>query len=158
MPPQAASVSRVILTFATLACATEPSGRPAMVVLAKAPSGWAENLLPIPAPVAQLADVDGNLVAQAGREITVAITAGEGVIVGVATVPTDTLGAATFDGLALTGPLGEKTLTFSSPGLLSASTSVNLTAGPAIPAESDFGCFLDDQGRIYCLDPNPVVE
>jgi hypothetical protein len=112
------------------ACATEPSGRPAMLVLTRAPSGWAQNLVPIPAPVVQLADADGNSVAQAGTEITVAITAGEGTIVGVASVPTDTMGAATFEELALTGPVGEKTLTFSSPGLLSARSTINLTAGP----------------------------
>ena len=158
MPRQAASVSCVILTLAALACGTEPSGRPAMVVLTRAPSGWAQNLVPVEAPVAQLADADGSSVAQAGTEITVAITAGEGAIVGAATVPTDALGAATFEDLALTGPVGEKTLTFSSPGLLSASSSINLTADPTAPAESDFGCFLDDQGRTYCLDPNPVVE
>jgi adhesin/invasin len=92
-------------------------------------------------------------VVQVGTEITVAITAGEGVIVGVATIPTDTMGAATFEDLALAGPVGEKILTFSSPGLLSASSSVNLTAGPAASIAPSDG--TDQSAAAGTLVSNP---
>lgn len=121
-----------LLALSALACGTEPSGQPAMLVLTRAPHGWMQTRVPISrAPIAQLADADGNAMVQVGTEITVAITSGEGTVVGVPSVRTDTTGAATFEELALAGPVGEKTLTFSSPGLLSASSSINLTAGPA---------------------------
>ena len=94
----------ISLLALALACGTEPSGQAAMLVLTRAPHGWMQNRVPISrAPIAQLADADGNAMVQVGTEITVAITSGEGAVVGVASVPTDTLGAATFEELALAG-------------------------------------------------------
>jgi hypothetical protein len=68
----------------------------------------------------------------AGVEVTAAITAGGGALLGRTAVRTDTTGAATFEDLSISGTVGEKTLTFSSFGLPGARSSINLTAG--VPA------------------------
>jgi hypothetical protein len=226
-----------------------------MLVLSAAPPGWLQSRSPFSRqPLVQLADADGKPVRKVGTEITVAISAGGGTLDGLTTVNTDTMGAALFEDLSMAGKTGAKILTFSSPGLGTASSSVNLTAGEAaiiganggssqsgvvgtavvvlpsvlvtdldanpiadvtvifavasgggsitgeaavtdasgaaslgawtlgaiagpnevtatalglsgspvsfiatgmLPASSPFGCFHDDQGRVYCVDPNP---
>jgi hypothetical protein len=121
-----------LLAISLIACWNEPNQPAAMLLLTRAPSGWAQNreLFSV-RPIAQLADADGDVVLDVHTKITVAITSGEGTLLGVTTVGTDTLGAATFEDLTLVGPVGAKTLSFSSPGLLSARSSINLAAGVA---------------------------
>jgi hypothetical protein len=130
--PESSVAYIALLALSVLACATEPTGQPTMLVLTRAPAGWAEIGVPLPgAPVAQLADADGNPVKQAGTDVTVTISAGEAELIGPTTVMTDTIGAAAFEDLSMTGTVGPKTLTFSSPGLLGAKSTINLTAEAA---------------------------
>jgi hypothetical protein len=150
-----------LLALCGLACSTEPSvpGPPALLVMIAAPSGWQQNGIPFARkPVIQLADRDGNAVEQAGTMITVAITSGGGALGGITAVATADTGLAIFEDLSITGPVGEKTLTFSAPGLVSATSTLNLTAGPAgsglLPGS---GCFVDDKGRTYCADPGSLL-
>jgi hypothetical protein len=158
-----------LLALLGIACWNEPNQPAAMLVLTRAPSGWAQNrTLFSAAPVAQLADAEGDVVMDVHTKVTVTITTGEGTLLGVTTVDTDTLGAATFEDLTLAGPVGEKTLTFSSPGLLSARSSLNLTAG--VPASLVVEDGNDQSGppgtivatapsvRVADLDGNPVVN
>jgi hypothetical protein len=71
--------------------------------------------------VIQVADAQGNPVAQAGVPITASIISGGGTLGGALTVNTNASGAAIFSGLKVTGIAGPRTLSFSSPGLASAS-------------------------------------
>jgi hypothetical protein len=157
-----------LLALFGLACSTGPDvpGPPALLVLTKAPSGWQQSGVPFARPpVIQLADIDGNAVPQAGTLVTVAITSGSGTLGGVTAVVTADTGMAVFEDLSIAGTVGEKVLTFSSPGLVSATSTLNLTAGPAgsglLPGS---GCFVDDKGRTYCADPgslwlpNPLAQ
>lgn len=41
--------------------------------------------------------------------------------------------------------------------LIVAVALTSCSAGPTEPpADSIYGCFADDQGRTYCVDPNPM--
>ena len=84
-----------------------------------------------PAPVIQLRDAAHNPVTTAGIAVTVALTGG-GALSGTASVNTDGSGQATFTGLSIAGLVGNRTLQFSSTGLVGVqSGNINLTAGPA---------------------------
>jgi hypothetical protein len=97
-----------------------------------AASGWQQSGVPFARPlVIQLADADGNSVPQAGVIVTATITSGAGTLGGVTAVATADTGMAIFEDLSITGPVGEKTLTFSAPGLVSATSTLNLTTAPA---------------------------
>ena len=83
-------------------------------------------------PVIQLQDALGNPVAQSGKQVTVSVTGGGATLAGTLTVSTNANGTATFSGLALSGPVGSYTLTFTASGLTSAvSGSILLSAGAA---------------------------
>ena len=83
-------------------------------------------------PVIQLQDALGNPVAQSGKQVTVSVTGGGATLAGNVTVSTNASGTATFSGLALSGPVGSYTLTFTASGLTSAvSGSILLSAGAA---------------------------
>jgi Big-like domain-containing protein len=153
------SVVGALLALSALACWNEPNEHAAMLVLTSAPSGWAQNRVTLPRePVVQLTDADGNPVKQAGTDVTVAITAGQGVLVGPMTVRTDTSGAATFEDLSLAGEVGVKTLTFSAPGLLGAKSTINLIAGVAASiAARDGNGQTGTPGAAVALQPSVLV-
>jgi hypothetical protein len=82
-----------------------------------------------PQPIIQVRDTFGNDVS-GNRSITVAASTGG--LNGNTTVSTNSNGSATFSGLALTGLVGNRTLSFSSSALTTlTSDSIELTAGPA---------------------------
>jgi hypothetical protein len=142
-----------LLALSGLGCGTEPGvpGPPALLVMMAAPSGWQQNRVPFARkPVIQLADADGNAVEQTGTVITAAITSGGGTLGGATTVTTADTGMAVFEDLSIAGAVGEKTLTFSAPGLVSATSTLNLTAGPA-------GTILVHQGDNQSAAPGAVV-
>jgi hypothetical protein len=122
-----------LLSFA-LACGDETGpadvAAPAKLVLTTPPPASAQNhVVLVPQPVIQLQDASGAPVAQTGTIITAAITAGDGRLEGSSTATTDGSGAASFTDLSLGGPVGEKTLTFSAPGVAGATAILMLTAG-----------------------------
>ncbi|HLL82900.1 MAG TPA: invasin domain 3-containing protein, partial [Longimicrobium sp.] len=83
-------------------------------------------------PVVQLQDVNGNAVAQAGVGVTAAIATGGGTLGGTATINTDASGTATFTDLAISGTVGDRTLSFSATNLTGVSSgTVSVTAGAA---------------------------
>jgi hypothetical protein len=84
------------------------------------------------APALQLRDAGGNAVAESGVTVTVAIASGPaGTLSGTLSVATSASGLATFPNLAITGPLGDYTLTFTAAGLSAATSgTVTLVAGP----------------------------
>jgi hypothetical protein len=151
-----------LLALCGLACSTGPDipGPPALLVLTKAPSGWQQSGVPFARPpVIQLADADGNAVFQAGTIVTATITSGAGTLGGTTAVVTADTGMAIFEDLSITGLVGEKTLTFSAPAagqrrslgsLVSATSTLNLTAGPA-------GTILVHQGNNQSAAPGAAV-
>ena len=97
----------VTLPATQLSISTPPSGTAA--------SGTAFSVQ----PSIQLRDAGGSAVAQAGVQVSVAITGGSGALVGASTATTNSSGIATFAGLGIAGTIGFYTLTFSAPGLTS---------------------------------------
>jgi len=82
--------------------------------------------------VVEVRDANGNPVTLAGINVTAAIASGGGSLTYTTTVATDANGRATFTDLAISGSVGDRTLTLSS-GTLTAATSdtISLSAGPA---------------------------
>src|SRR5207248_3317549 len=69
---------------------------------------------------------------QAGVTITAAIATGGGTLGGTVTAATNGSGVASFTNLSISGTAGERTLTFSAAGFVSAASGpVNVTAGAA---------------------------
>jgi DNA/RNA endonuclease G (NUC1) len=73
-------------------------------------------------PVVQIEDGAGSPAAQAGVPVTAAIASGGGTLGGTVTVNTDASGVATFTDLSITGTAGPRTLSFTAPGLSSATS------------------------------------
>jgi hypothetical protein len=122
------------LTSATTSPAFSITAGPASrLALTTQPSASAANgAVFAQQPVIQLRDAAGNAVSQAGVVVTAAIASGGGTLGGTLTATTDAFGVATFTNLAITGIVGERTLTFTAPNLTSVtSNSINITAGAA---------------------------
>ncbi len=113
--------------------ATGQAGAASTLAMSSQPSTSAQSGIVLAAqPVIQLQDALGNPVAQGGKQVTVSVTGGGATLAGNLTVSTNSNGTATFSGLALSGPVGPYTLTFTASGLTSAvSGSIALSAGPA---------------------------
>jgi hypothetical protein len=108
-------------------------GPAAKIVIVTQPSSTAQAGVAFPQqPVIRVQDASGNNVAQAGVTVTAAIASGGGTLGGTSTATSDASGAATFTNLSIGGTAGNRTLSFSSAPLTSAtSNTINLTAGAA---------------------------
>lgn len=76
-----------------------------------------------PQPVLQLADPDGNPLAQAGVAVTVQIASGSGSLDGSTTATSDDAGQVAFADLVIRGSTGLRTLIFAADGFASAISS-----------------------------------
>ena len=104
-------------------------GTPSQLAIRTQPDGANSGLPLRTQPVLEVRDAAGNLVTTAGQTVVASLATGEGTLTGVATAIAVN-GVATFNGLGITGLIGPRALTFSSPGLSSAtSASFNLAAG-----------------------------
>jgi hypothetical protein len=110
-------------------------------------------------PVVQLADVSGNVVAQANILVTAVLTSGTGALGGTLTATTGTGGAATFSGLMVTGAAGNFTLGFSAPGVTSATSAVIAIAPPTLPslAGTWSGTWLDTRYNVGGTITNVIL-
>ena len=117
------------LTFHAIALA----GAPAQVSIITQPSTVAQSGIAFATqPAVQLLDAFGNRSPRSGVAITAAIATGGGQLAGSLTATTDTAGRAAFTNLNVSGLIGSRTLSFSSPGLTPATSgAINLVAGPA---------------------------
>lgn len=108
-------------------------GAAAQLAVTTQPSSTAQAGVAFPQqPVIRVQDASGNNVAQAGVTVTAAIASGGGTLGGTSTATSDASGAATFTNLSIGGTAGNRTLSFSSAPLTSAtSNTINLTAGAA---------------------------
>ena len=83
-------------------------------------------------PIVQLEDQNGNPTPQAGVTVTATVSSGPSGSLTNATATSDASGRAAFSGLALTGQVGNYTLSFSASGLTGVTTSpFAITVGPA---------------------------
>src|SRR5687768_1737943 len=107
-------------------------GAPAKLVFSTQLPGSAQSGVAFaPQPVLQLADAGGNLVAQSGVAVTATLASGGGTLTGTTTTTTNSTGAAAFTNLALNGPAGTYSVSFSAPNLTPISGLVGLGAGVA---------------------------
>lgn len=108
------------------------AGDATQLTFTAAPPATAVNATPLPgAVVVQLRDGTGNPVAQSGTLVSVSLSGPAGVLAGPASAITAADGSATFNGLIITGTVGEYTLTFAAAGVSAAvSNPIALQAGP----------------------------
>ncbi len=111
---------------------TVTPGAATQLALTTAPGGTAANgALLSPQPVVRLRDVSGNDVLANGTPITAALASGAGTLGGTLAVNTDANGVSAFTDLAITGVTGDRTISFTSPGLASATSgTISITPGP----------------------------
>jgi hypothetical protein len=109
-------------------------------------------------PIVRLRDGSGNVVSQAGVNVTVVIASGGGAIGGTTTIATDAGGIATFTNLSIIGTIGARTLRFSASGFPNVtSSSVNITAGtPSALSISTQPGSTATSGAV--LGPQPVIR
>ena len=106
---------------------TVTPGAAAVLALRAQPAGAAIGSMLTTQPVVEVRDANGNVVIASSAPVTVAITSGGGTLGGTTTVNAVS-GVATFS-LSIAGSAGARILSFSSPGLASA-TSAELTMTP----------------------------
>ncbi len=121
------------LTGVTSGAIALTAGPAAALALTTQPAAVAQSgVVLTQQPVVRLEDASGNPVAQAGTVVTASIATGGGSLGGTLTATTDPQGSAAFNGLALSGTVGSRTLRFAATGLLPDTSGViGLTAGPA---------------------------
>jgi hypothetical protein len=117
-------------------------------------------------PVVQLRDAFGNAVTSSGVTVTAAASGGT---LGGATVAATSNGAATFTGLSLTGPAGQYTISFTTPGVpslesgvvaltLATPTTLNLTTQPSASAQSGAAFAVQPVVRLVDAGGSPVPQ
>ena len=106
------------------------SGQSGQLVIKTQPPGAAQGGVALqPQPVIQAQDGSGHALG-VGIQITAGVSAG-GLLTGALTVPTDASGEAHFADLALGGPDGTYTLTFTAPNLAAAESNPIMLATTA---------------------------
>ncbi len=114
------------LTGATSSSITVTAPTATQLAITTQPAGSTSGLNLTTQPVVEVRDAGGVLVAGSTASVTAAITTGNGVLVGTATVNAVN-GVATFTNLRVNGS-GAQTLTFTSSGLTSAAANSFITA------------------------------
>lgn len=104
-------------------------GAPVALAIRTQPNGAAAGTPLTVQPVIEVRDAAGNVVTTATSAITATIASGGGTVTGTTTVNA-VGGVATFSSLILDGTIGDRTLTFSAPGLTAVtSATFGLQAG-----------------------------
>jgi len=157
------------LTPATSAALVLTAGAASQLAFVTGPPATAANAVTLAPPiVVQVRDASNNPVATGGVPITGSISSGAGGVLS-GTLLRSTVGAdASFNDLVITGPVGNYTLQFTSPGVatVTAPSPVALTAGPAAalgfavvpPGSATSGVALTPQPQVQVRDQsgNPV--
>jgi Bacterial Ig domain/Bacterial Ig-like domain (group 1) len=121
------------LTPVTSQTITLGAGSANRIVILQQPSSSAINGVVFPQqPIVQVQDAAGNPVPTAGLAIAASIQDGQPALgpSAVVNATTDGTGTATFSGLRITGVVGNRTLSFSRPGLVAVeSNQISVTAG-----------------------------
>ncbi len=121
------------ITAVTSSTIVLSAGVAAQLAVATQPSDTAQSGIAFPRqPAIQVRDAAGNNVSTAGRTVTASIATGGGALGGTVGGTTNAAGLATFTNLAISGTVGNRTMSFASTGLTSAtSASVTIVAGAA---------------------------
>jgi hypothetical protein len=123
-----ASTAGLNVTFS----ATGIAGPPTRLTITTQPGAGQSGIPLTVQPGLQLRDGNNNGVSQSGIGITGAIASGGGLLGGSVTVSTNVNGFAGFTDITVSGLVGARTLSFSSPGLTGVtSASFTIAAGPA---------------------------
>ena len=127
------SFSAPLLPVATSALITITAGAATQLTITTQPSATVTSGVAFAQqPVLQLRDAVGSAVAQAGVLVTAALASGNPALGGTLTATTNASGVASFTNLAITGGAGDRTLSFSAPGLTGATSgTVTIAAGAA---------------------------
>src|SRR5205807_977383 len=140
--------------------ATATAGTATQLTISTQPSATAQSGAAFDQqPVLQLRDASGNPVSQAGVTVTAVVATGPtGATVTNAAATTTGSGAATFNGLAISGPVGNYTLRFGS-GSLSAPTSgtIALSAGAAATIAANSATSQSATAGTAVNAPPPVI-
>jgi hypothetical protein len=109
-------------------------GAPAKLAVITPPSTLARSRAPLPTqPVIQVQDASGNPIRQAGTVVVASLTTPNTSLTGESAT-TDENGRAVFAALTITGIPGPKDITFSAPGLQSASARVTVMSVETVSA------------------------
>ena len=132
----------VLISLVPQACSTERATAPrvaATLVMVRSPSQAPQNrVVFVTQPVVQLLDADGNPFPEQGRVVTASLTGG-GTLSGTLTAVTSADGTAAFTDLSISGKVGPRTLTFTSPGLVPAEVVVTLRSGEPVSIRAHGG-------------------
>ncbi|HEV8124355.1 MAG TPA: kelch repeat-containing protein [Gemmatimonadales bacterium] len=111
-------------------------------------------------PVLQIMNDSGDPIPQSGVPVTASLVNGTGLLIGSATVNTDTLGIATFSNLAIGGTVGLFSVQFVAPSLApDTSATIALAAGPATTFGSNAGLNQSaNAGATLPIAPNVRVS
>src|SRR5439155_14194483 len=146
---------------ATSAAFNNTAGTATQLTITTPPSATGQSGVAItPQPVLQLRDANGNVVSQAGTTVPAVITTGPtGAPLTNAAATTTGSGAATFNGLAVSGSVGGYTLRFES-GTLTAPTSgtITLSAGAAATLARNAGGASAPAGTAVSPPPSVIVK
>ena len=119
------------VSSATIALTAGSASR--IVILTQPSSTAASGAVFAQQPVVQVQDGAGNPIPTAGLAIAASIQDGQPALgpSAIVNATTDAAGTASFAGLRITGVVGNRTLSFSRPGLVAVeSNQINITAGP----------------------------
>src|SRR5439155_1476238 len=132
------------------------AGAPSQLVIVTQPSSTGQSGVPLaPQPAIQIQDASGNPVSQPSVVVQASV-APAGATLSGGSATTTTTGRATFSGLAITGPSGSYTLSFSAPNLAAVtSTPVALGAGTAATIARNAGGSAAQVGT--AVQPPPSV-
>jgi 5-hydroxyisourate hydrolase-like protein (transthyretin family) len=139
--------------------ATARAGAAGRLAIVTQPSSPTQNGAPFSQqPVIQVTDQDGNPAPQANVMITATVSSGPNGGLQNATANTDATGRATFNGLTLTGTVGNYTISFSAEGLTGVTSSpITLTVGA--PARLAIAVQPPANARSRAvLTPQPVIQ
>src|SRR5207247_1834173 len=164
------SFSATGLTPAVSGTITVGAGAATQLTLTTQPSTTAQSGVAFAQqPRKRVREGDGNAVSQAGVTVTAAIATGGGTLGGTLTATTTAGGTASFTNLSISGAAGDRTLSFSAPGLTAvvsttitvgagAATQVTLTTQPSATAQS--GVAFAQQPVVQLRDGagNPVSQ
>lgn len=135
---------------------TGPNGAATALAIVIAPAGTIQSGQALaPQPVVELRNAKGQPVAKAGVEISAALD--HGTLSGTLAVTTTSDGRATFTGLAPSGAPGSYTLTFSSPGLASATQTLTLSAGSSASMQAQSSAAQSGPAGGFVSDPPAVI-
>jgi len=111
-------------------------------------------------PVLQIMNDSGDPIPQSGVPVAATLLGGTGLLIGAATVATDSLGIATFSNLTIGGTVGLFSLQFNAPALVpDTSAAIALAAGPATTFGSNAGLNQSgNAGSILPIAPTVTVS